>query len=87
MTDKEAMKLALDALELAHPRFGIATEKYKQAIAALKERLAPPEQEPVGWFTQARNFVPLDEFTKEEAKLYGWNELYLHPPQRTEENT
>ena len=42
------------------------------------------EQEPVAWFTQARNFVPLSEFTKEEAKLYGWNELYLRPPQRTE---
>lgn len=40
------------------------------------------EQEPVAWFTQARNFVPLSEFTKEEAKLYGWNELYLRPPQR-----
>jgi hypothetical protein len=42
------------------------------------------KQEPVGWFTQARNFVSLHEFTKEEAKLYGWNALYLHPPQRTE---
>jgi hypothetical protein len=39
MTDKDAMKLALEALELAHPRFGIGTEKHKQAIAAL--RLAP----------------------------------------------
>jgi hypothetical protein len=36
MTDKEAMKLALEALELAHPRFGIGTEKHKQAIAALR---------------------------------------------------
>jgi len=41
----KAMKLALDALELAHPRFGIATEKYKQAITALKERLADPMRE------------------------------------------
>jgi hypothetical protein len=45
------------------------------------------EQEPVAWFTQARNLVPANEFTEEEAKLYGWNALYLHPPQRTEENT
>ena len=41
---KEAMKLALEALELAHPRFGIATEKHKQAITAIKAALA--QQEP-----------------------------------------
>jgi hypothetical protein len=87
MTDKEALKMALEALELAHPRFGIATEKYKQAITAIRARLEQPEQEPVAWMTQARNLVPISEFTEEEAKLYGWNALYLHPPQRTEENT
>ena len=36
---QEALKLALEALELAHPRFGIATEKHKQAITAIKEAL------------------------------------------------
>lgn len=96
MTDKEAMATALDALQFAlHVGFDESSEsqikkgdkagqQHRKAITALKERLAQPEQEPVGWFTQARNFVPLDEFTKEEAKLYGWNELYLRPPQRTE---
>ena len=39
---KETMKLALEALELAHPRFGIATEKHKQAITAIKVALAQP---------------------------------------------
>jgi hypothetical protein len=33
---KEVLTLALEALELAHPRFGIGTEKHKQAIAALR---------------------------------------------------
>lgn len=30
------IRQALEALELAHPRFGIATEKHKQAITALR---------------------------------------------------
>lgn len=34
-----ALRVALEALELAHPRFGVATEKYKQAIATIKEAL------------------------------------------------
>jgi hypothetical protein len=47
MTDKEAMKLALEALELltgAWQTFG-ALDYGDNAIAALKERLAQPEQE------------------------------------------
>jgi hypothetical protein len=105
MTDKEAMKLALDALEESNTDNDTMEfwDRKIKAIAALKDRLAQEkalqalhnenerlglyrdayaEQEPVAWFTQARNFVPLSEFTKEEAKLYGWNELYLRPPQR-----
>jgi hypothetical protein len=47
MTDKEAMKLALDALEYwdVHGRLHQPTE---EAITAIKEALAQPEQEPVG---------------------------------------
>jgi hypothetical protein len=47
MTDKEAMKLALEALELltgAWQTFD-ALDYGDNAIAALKERLAQPEQE------------------------------------------
>jgi len=47
MTDKEAMKLALDALETADETD--FWNKQKEAIIALKERLAQPEQEPVAW--------------------------------------
>ena len=65
MTDKEAMKLALEALELVNIEFvcngahhakkdrhGLdedcpVTMRYRKAIAALKERLAQPEQEPM----------------------------------------
>jgi hypothetical protein len=48
MTDKDAMKLALEALELltdTEQTFG-ALDYGDNAIAALKERLAQPEQEP-----------------------------------------
>jgi hypothetical protein len=54
MTDKEAMKQALDALETEvsidwtnDDEFNASAEKMHEAIAALKERLAQPEQEPV----------------------------------------
>ena len=42
MTDKEAMKLALEALETLMLERGSI---YEQAITALKEALAQPEQE------------------------------------------
>jgi hypothetical protein len=63
MTDKEAMKLALEALETLMIEHGSI---YEKAIAALKEALAQPEQEPVAWeqfYTPApqrteQNFCP-----------------------------
>ena len=48
MTQTKALRLALEALELAHPRFGIATEKHKQAITAIKAALEAKD-EPVAW--------------------------------------
>ena len=49
MTKDEALRLALEALELAHPRFGIATEKHKQAITAIKAALEAKD-EPIEFF-------------------------------------
>jgi len=43
MTDKEAMAMALEALETADETD--FWNKQKEAITALKERLAQPEQE------------------------------------------
>jgi len=40
---KEALKLALEALELSHPRFGIGTAIHIKAVAVIKEALAQPE--------------------------------------------
>ena len=51
MTDKQLFELALDALELSK----ISVDNFRvqkatqEAITAIKERLAQPEQEPVMW--------------------------------------
>jgi hypothetical protein len=99
MTDKETLKMALDALEKL---FGIPDKwtgegggdvavwrlggsyRAQQAITALKERLAQPEQEPVVcrfcrdergcWAWQCNNCGEIDD-SQEPA-----------PPQRTEQN-
>jgi len=51
MTEREALKLALEALE-AHADIGIKSDK---AITAIKEALAQPEQEPVVWMYQDKS--------------------------------
>ena len=51
MTKDEALKLALEALEDNHEEIvhnWALFEKNKNAILAIKEALAQPEQEPVG---------------------------------------
>jgi hypothetical protein len=49
-------------------------------LEAIKQAIAAPVQEPVGYITQARCFVHLHECTEAEAKLYGWKALYTTPP-------
>ena len=85
----EAMKQALDALECANSPNG----DYENEIAALKERLAQPEQEPVAWamdydiesvlsgFSTSLMGTAMrieSAFPKHRVKL-----LYTTPPQRT----
>jgi hypothetical protein len=83
MTDKEAMAMALDALEYwdVHGRLHQPTE---EAITALKARLAQPEQEPVAWFSPSGNLYK----TRFHATANGEQvvtPLYTIPPQRTEQ--
>jgi hypothetical protein len=92
MTDKEAMAMALDALETEvsidwtnNDEFNASAEKMHEAIAALKARLAQPEQEPVPTledleqeiYQNTRNFISRD--------VMEWmlRRYYTHPPQRT----
>ena len=77
----EALKLALEALETSmYPQ-----QKQLQAITAIKEALAQPEQEPVAWGMEQSDGEILDVITPEEhARLEGGYTipLYRHP-QRT----
>ena len=98
MTDKESMAMALDALEANQPinycmnnngeKFPMFSndplrqERNEKAIAALKERLAQPEQEPVAILNHAHGV-----HTFRNVKLKGLPDgeylVYIHPPQRT----
>jgi len=70
MTDKEAMKLALDALETEvsidwtnNDEFNASAEKMHEAIAALKERLAQPHETTLKEFHQ---------FIHDDPKYHIW---------------
>jgi hypothetical protein len=77
MTKDEALRMALEALELVR---WTNNPQVDEAITAIKQALAAPVQEHVGYITQARCFVHLHEYTEAEAKLYGWKALYTTPP-------
>ena len=83
MTQTEALRLALEALELAHPRFGIATEKHKQAITAIKAALeAKDEPVAIKWEKDAdkechyNNWVGITPFGKILITWKGWKEYH-----------
>ena len=89
MTYKETMKQALDALEYWDVQ-GKLHQPTEEAITAIKEALAQPEQEPVA-------YINVEERKLEWAYKYmSWDTptiinlpkipLYTTPPQRTEQN-
>jgi hypothetical protein len=82
MTKDEALNLALDAFETSmYPQ-----QKQLQAITAIKEALAQPEQEPVAWRTYTgRGYYIIDATLEEAQKNWPDREhqpLYTTPPQR-----
>ena len=82
MTQGEALKRALEALYLAHPRFGVATEKHKQAITAVKAALAQPAQEPVAHvYLFDDDGRPLIAWDNAQGIKIG-DKLYTAPPKR-----
>ena len=82
MTKDEALKLALEAIEFVHDTGDTQTFDMcyaKPALAALKEALAHPEQEPV-----AGEWIVLSESVGKLKEL-GWNDDAIHKantPQR-----
>jgi len=82
MNKDEALRLALEALELAHPRFGIATEKHKQAITAIKAALEA-KNEPFCWYDMEHGEIQDVEWNRQKPTYEGnWKPLYTTPPQR-----
>jgi hypothetical protein len=84
MTDKKALKLALDALDIAQGLLADARSyhqpKMLAAYTAIKQALAQPEQEPVAWMDVDGNVSD-----NNDHKCFPIP-LYTHPPQRTEQN-
>ena len=80
MTEREALKLALEALKHTHPSpltsFYTIGDRDK-AIKAIEEHLAQPEQEPVAWIEGDEAILTWIK-TEPEA-----TPLYTTPPQRT----
>ena len=92
MTKDEALKLALEALELEDMACRYekepTPEHIAKAITAIKEALAQPEQEPVAYsytsrITGAQGFShhPMPRFVDSES--WDIKPLYTSPPQRT----
>jgi hypothetical protein len=93
MTKDEALKLAMEALKNAYwptesdlmPAHN--TKECAEAITAIREALAQPEQEPVAWMSPSW----IDPDTRgwqsdsfESIPIEGWLPIYITPPQRTE---
>ena len=83
MTDREIMEQALEALIKAHPysNSNKDLDGHSEAIAALRERLAQPEQEPVAWVCYgASEKHDIDYFQDEVDAIPVGTQLYASPP-------
>ena len=93
---KEALKLGLEALHGFIPYLPLNDEaqcgRYDEAITAIKEALAQPEQEPLEYWNAVEGWVKIDE-VREHLDSVGCGTiyktagedrvpLYTTPPQR-----
>lgn len=87
MTDRELMQQALDALVRMHSYGDVFRyqnwqanpyEQVSDAVIVLRERLAQPEQEPVGYFQYSMH---LDAWVQNKEEIKGIA-FYTSPPQR-----
>ena len=83
MTQTEALKLALEALELedlaCRYEKDPTPEHIAKAITAIREALAQPEQEPFGYF---RYDMRLDAWVQNRDGQRPGTPFYTTPPQR-----
>ena len=80
MTDREAIKMALDAFKhICGMRFSIVTNAICEGnIERLEAALAQPEQEPVGWFAKSWPGVYVELMPEAEDAI----PFYTAPPKR-----
>jgi hypothetical protein len=96
MTKDEALKLALEALEVANscvdgyyiPKGKTHLPEIELAITAIKEALAQPEQEPIGYASEgvAERLTTVKQAHEQirSFRLFTHDvPLYTTPPQRT----
>lgn len=80
MTDREALKLALETLEeIADEVFSPYDNKLGGAILAIRKVLAQPEQEPFGYF---RYDMRLDAWVMNREGQRPGTPFYTTPPKR-----
>jgi hypothetical protein len=65
----DAMKLALEALELWSPALGHALNKRAEAVVALRAAIEQA-QEPVAWISESENLLSWDKFYDHMTPLY-----------------
>ena len=83
MTEREALKLALEAFEHFYS-YGYDRVMCEKAIIEIKEALAQPEQGPVAWATQMGEYAHIKWGAKRPEYPMGYEvPLYTAPPQRT----
>ena len=86
MTDRELMQQALEALEARGVSMFTDDTVVEDAITALRERLAQPEQKPVAWRWKERINNDFDNWviSASEPPPYAIEQqpLYTFPPKR-----
>ena len=85
MTDREAMKMALDAMLSEYSTGGENKYSPWDVIEALRQALAQPEQEPVAWGFSSKSGAIMDCISHEQHKILAGEydvPLYTAPPKR-----
>ena len=85
MTEREALKLALDyivATNKSSEFWLIPASNLNKTVTAIKEALAQPEQEPVAWFRYETVYEYKNQLARCTKDCIGAFPVYTTPPQR-----
>lgn len=84
MTDRELLQQALDALEVEAYGWELPPARTRNAIKALRARLAQPEPEPYGylWFTKHMEHRFTHRMPNQNERVADVTPIYTAPTQR-----